>query len=309
MFFRNAIAVTSLLAALSSAQPSGPELAVYWGAEDDSTTLADVCADSSYGIVNLAFLDTFFAAGGFPQLSLSGLDGPSQAQQNAGATGLKDGSSLVDAIQQCQSAGKLVLLSLGGAGADVTLQSDSDGEKIADTLWNLFGGGTDNSELRPFGDIKLDGFDLDNESGNPTGYLAMVQRFKSNFQNDTSKSYFLSAAPQCPFPDASQPQDVCSELDFVWVQFYNNGDCNIAQSDFLNSVQTWSSGIGNAKLYIGALASGADGDQGFADANTLLGAIQDVKNINLPNYAGAMLWEAQLAVQNGNFQQKIAPGL
>lgn len=137
----------------------------------------------------------------------------------------------------------------------------------------------------------------------------MVKRFKSNFQSDTSKTYFLTAAPQCPFPDASQPQDVCSELDFVWVQFYNNGDCNIAQSDFLNSVQTWSSGIGNAKLYIGALASGADGDQGFADANTLLGAIQDVKNMNLSNYGGAMLWEAQLAVQNDNFQQKIAPGL
>ncbi|KAL6890413.1 glycoside hydrolase family 18 protein [Trichoderma evansii] len=273
--------LSSLLAALSSAQPSGPELSVYWGAEDDTTTLSDVCSDNSYGIVNLAFLDTYFAAGGFPQLSLSGLDGPSQAQQSAGATGLKDGSSLVDAIKQCQSAGKLVLLRLGGAGADVTLQSDSDGEKIADTLWSLFGGGTDNQELRPFGDVKLDGFDLDNESGNPTGYLAMVKRFKSNFH----------------------------ELDFVWVQFYNNGDCNIAQSDFLSSVQTWSSGIGSAKLYIGALASDADGDQGFADADTLLGAIQDIKNMNLSNYGGAMLWEAQLAVKNGNFQQRIAPGL
>jgi chitinase len=110
--------------------------------------------------VNLAFLDTFFGAGGWPQISISGLDNPSQAQQSAGATGLKDGSGLVDAIQQCQSAGKLVILSLGGAGAAVTLQSDSDGEKIADTIWNLFGGGTENSELRPFGDIKLDGFDL-----------------------------------------------------------------------------------------------------------------------------------------------------
>lgn len=171
MFFRNAVAITSLLASLSYAMPTKRALAagnarlvVYWGAEDDSTTLSDVCSDDSYGIVNLAFLNKFFAAGGLPEISISGLDNPSEAQQAAGATGLKDGSGLVDAIQQCQAAGKLVILSLGGADADVTLQSDSDGEKIADTIWNLFGGGTENSELRPFGDIKLDGFDLGMQS-------------------------------------------------------------------------------------------------------------------------------------------------
>ncbi|KAL6806427.1 glycoside hydrolase family 18 protein [Trichoderma sp. SZMC 28013] len=316
MFVRNAVAITGLLASLSNALPAkraidagNARLVIYWGAEDDSTTLSDVCSDDSYGIVNLAFLNRFFADGGWPEISMSGLDNTSDAQQSAGATGLKDGSGIVDAIKQCQSAGKLVILSLGGADADVTLQSDSDGEKIADTLWNLFGGGTENAELRPFGDVKLDGFDLDNESGDSTGYLAMTQRFRSNFQSDTSKTYYLTAAPQCPFPDASEPLDVCKELDYVWVQFYNNGDCNIAQSDFKSSVQTWSSGIGNATLFIGALASGADGDQGYVDADTLVSSLQDVKNMNLPNYGGAMLWEAQLAVKNGNFQKKIAAGL
>ena len=147
---------------------------------------------------------------------------------------------------------------------------------------------------------------IDNESGNPTGYLAMVKRLRLNLQSDTSKRYYLTAAPQCPFPDASQPLDVCRELDYVWVQFYNNGECNIAQSGFTQAVQDWSEGIGEAKLFIGALASGADGDQGYVDSSTLVGAINSVKAMNLPNYGGAMLWEAQLAVKNGNYQQAIA---
>lgn len=137
----------------------------------------------------------------------------------------------------------------------------------------------------------------------------MVRRLRQNINSDQSKKYYLTAAPQCPFPDASQPLNVCRELDYVWVQFYNNGDCNIAKSGFEDSVRTWSKGIGNAKLFIGALASDADGDSGYVDAKTLVGAIKKVKSMNLPNYAGAMLWEAQLSVKNGNYHKKIAAAL
>jgi chitinase len=137
----------------------------------------------------------------------------------------------------------------------------------------------------------------------------MVQRLRTNFQSDTSKKYYLTAAPQCPYPDASEPLDVCQLLDYVWVQFYNNGDCNIAQSGFNAAVRQWSKGIGNAQLFIGALASGADGDQGYVSATTLISALNEVKAMNLPNYGGAMLWEAELAVNNGNYQKKIAAGL
>ncbi|KAH8695584.1 glycoside hydrolase family 18 protein [Talaromyces proteolyticus] len=292
---------------------TGNKLSVYWGAEDDSTTLSDVCSDDSYDIVNLAFVNKFKGDGGYPSLSISTLSGPSQAQQDAGATSLQDGSSLVSAIQACQSAGKLVIMSLGGAVdySNVVLSGDDEAKTVADNLWNLFGGGTDETlkPLRPFGDVKLDGFDLDNESGDSTGYSALVSRFKSNFAQDSSKTYYLTAAPQCPYPDQSVPLDVCKELDYVWVQFYNNGDCNVAQSGFKDAVKTWSDGIGNAKLFIGALASGADGDQGYVDSDTLVKQLKDIEEFNLPNFGGAMLWEAQLAVKNGNYQKAIKAAL
>jgi chitinase len=147
---------------IKRAAADGMKLTVYWGAEDDTTTLADVCNDSSYEIVNLAFLNYFVSGGGYPSMSIGSLPGPSAAQSAAGATGLQDGSSLVSAIKACQSSGKLVILSLGGAQgyADVTLTSDSQGQQIANTLWNLFLGGTEDSTLRPFGSLKLDGVDI-----------------------------------------------------------------------------------------------------------------------------------------------------
>ncbi|KAK0756450.1 hypothetical protein N5P37_011103 [Trichoderma harzianum] len=319
MIFSKALAAAGLLATAAYAAPTatvekraaGGKLVVYWGAEDDSTTLANVCADPSYDIVNLAFLSRFFAGGGYPELSLSTLGGPSAAQKSAGATNLQDGTSLVPAIQACQAAGKLVILSMGGAVdfSAVTLTGDAQGQQIADTVWNLFLGGTANPTLRPFGSVKLDGVDLDNETGNPTGYLAMAQRFKSNFAKDTSKKYYLTAAPQCPFPDASEPLNVCQLADYIWVQFYNNDNCNIAQSGFNTAVKNWSKSIGNATLFIGALASGADGDQGFVSSSTLLSAYQGVSALNLPNIGGIMLWEAQLAVKNGNYQKTIKAGI
>ncbi|KAJ6440369.1 LOW QUALITY PROTEIN: endochitinase CHI3 [Purpureocillium lavendulum] len=287
-----------------SRAPGPGRLAVYWGAESGSTTLDNVCSDGSYNIVNLAFLNYFFSDGGYPSTAIGDLGGPSAAQRQAGATGLQDGSSLIPALQKCQAAGKLLLLSIGGANsfADVTLDNDAQGEQIADTLWNLFLGGQ--SALRPFGDIKLDGIDLDNESGNHVGYLAMIRRLRAHFSTDGSKPYYLSAAPQCSFREASQWLDVYREVDMVWVQFYSCGQSN---EGFEQAVANWAGGIGGAQLFIGALASTDDDESpGYIDAGALVASIQGVKNMGVGNYAGVMLWDAQLAADNGNFHHQIA---
>ena len=58
-------------------------------------------------------------------------------------------------IQTCQSKGKIVTLSLGGAGGSVGFSSDSEAESFADQIWDMFLGGT--SSTRPFGNAVLDG--------------------------------------------------------------------------------------------------------------------------------------------------------
>lgn len=61
-------------------------------------------------------------------------------------------------IKTCQKAGKVVLLSLGGAIGTYGFSSASQATTFATTVWNLFGGGS--SSTRPFGSAVVDGFDL-----------------------------------------------------------------------------------------------------------------------------------------------------
>ena len=56
-------------------------------------------------------------------------------------------------IRECQSRGKNVTISLGGAGGNGLLQSAERARILANNIWQLFLGGTDTSfkALRPFG--------------------------------------------------------------------------------------------------------------------------------------------------------------
>ena len=63
---------------------------------------------------------------------------------------------LASAIQTCQSKGKIVTLSLGGATGAAGFTSDAQASQFATTLWNLFLGGS--SSTRPFGNAVLDGY-------------------------------------------------------------------------------------------------------------------------------------------------------
>lgn len=60
--------------------------------------------------------------------------------------------------------------------------------------------------------------------------------------SDPSKKYYLTAAPQCPYPDASIPiPEMLESIDFFSVQFYQNPSCQLNSGQgFQDSVQAWS---------------------------------------------------------------------
>ena len=73
-------------------------------------------------------------------------------------TKLLNCAALAPAIKKCQSKGKIVTLSIGGADTgNMQFKSDSEAEQFADTVWNLFLGGTPSNSTRPFGSAVLDG--------------------------------------------------------------------------------------------------------------------------------------------------------
>ena len=139
-------------------------VAVYYGQSPATSqvTLAKLCEDDSVNIVILAFLSEFFSAGGLPTMDFGpACGGQSDQMKSKGATGMLQCGQMATDIATCQSAGKKILLSLGGATAQTAFTDDNQATTFASTLWNLFGAGTGlDAGLRPFGKTTIDGFDV-----------------------------------------------------------------------------------------------------------------------------------------------------
>lgn len=143
---------------------SSKNVAVYYGQTDATAkvSVGELCQSGNVDIVVLAFLTDFFGPGGFPTVNFgAACTGQTPKMQSAGATGLLSCPDMASQIQQCQGLGKKVLLSLGGSLATSEFPDDSKATEFANTLWDLFGAGTGvDAGLRPFGDVRIDGFDV-----------------------------------------------------------------------------------------------------------------------------------------------------
>jgi chitinase len=313
---------------------SSSNVAVYYGQTDQTSAvpLTSVCADPSVDIVVLAFLNHFFTpypTSTYPTLNM----GPhcwaaSSAQVSAGATGLIDcvSDGFAELVRTCQTQyGKKVLLSLGGAigYSDTQIPSDAAANSLADTIWDLFLGGSGLESIRPFGDVILDGIDIDNEDPANAAHLpVLISSLRQDFANARDiKPYFLSAAPQCPRPDQSIPlESMQTQIDFVWPQFYNNPECNLDSEGFIASLQAWAgdlsgteqemfgninmggfvnigNGVSSPRLLVGAPAFAAAGS-GFLEGEPFLEVLSQVKNTNLGGrfdglspLGGFMFWD------------------
>lgn len=63
---------------------------------------------------------------------------------------------------------------------------------------------------------------MDIEGGSSAFFPTFVNQLRSHM-NSASKKYYVTAAPQCPFPDAILGSVINAvAFDAVYVQFYNN---------------------------------------------------------------------------------------
>ena len=306
---------------------SSSNLAVYYGQSPatDDFTLEQMCQDANVNIVVLAFMTNFFGPAGEPVINFGPATGgtPTLGAQKINATGLLDCPFLAKNITTCQSLGKKVLLSLGGAQAVTNFSSDAQATSFATNLWNLFGGGTTDSDMRPFGSVKIDGFDVDNEDHSIAHYNTFVSALRKTYSGDTSKQYYISGAPQCPRPDASIPLAAMQTMDFVFVQFYNNAaaGCDIGQPGFIESLKAWSGDLSDnstvagkgPKLYIGAPACEACAGKGYLEPANMTSVIKSAMAAGISNFGGVMLWDGSEAKNNtgadGDYLQVVKSAL
>lgn len=156
---------------------SNNNVAVYFGRTDETanTNLTAQCTDDNVDIVLLAFVLDIQGAGGYPNLAFDKIcSGQTSQMVAAGATGLLSCTSIASQITTCQSAGKKIFVSIGGASGQTVFGNATAAKSAATLLWNLFGGGSGvDTQLRPFGDAVIDGFDI-GTSSTPDGDLNLL---------------------------------------------------------------------------------------------------------------------------------------
>ncbi|KAI9501628.1 glycoside hydrolase superfamily [Coemansia spiralis] len=268
--------------------------------------LADYCQDSTFDVINIAFLTNF---------NLTGLPVLNHAFH---CTTVFNGTNTLHCpdigadIKACQANGKKIVLSLGGGNIyTYGLNSAAAGQAFADTVWNMFLGGS--AEYRPYDDAVLDGVDLDIESGENTGYHAFINQLRAHFQG-ASKQYIISAAPQCVYPDSNLGSTLSSGawIDNNYVQFYNN-PCNLANIDNQWNFDyadwdklTKSNPNPNSKMYVGLPAGSGAAGNGYLDLATLEANLMKLYTSYPSTFGGIMLWDASWYSNNQKYVRNLS---
>lgn len=180
----------------------------------------------------------------------------------------------------------------------------------------MYLGGTDPEDLKPFGSVKLDGLDLDNESGNGSFYEEFVTELRNLTASDSSKDYFISAEPMCGVfdqPESSIPDSVLHMLDFVNVQFYNNEAQGIGGSNFESTIKSWAEKLAavspSPKLFLGIPGGVGAAGTSVQSADEIKKTIESVKSMDLAGFGGVGIWDAGIAMADEAFPEAVKSSL
>ncbi|KAH1063456.1 hypothetical protein J1N35_028443 [Gossypium stocksii] len=92
-----------------------------------------------------------------------------------------------------------------------------------------------------------------------------------------SRKVYLTVAPHCPFPDAWVEGALKTSLfDYVWVQFYNNPQCQYTDGDITNlenAWKQWTTDVPAAKIFLGLPASPEAVGSGFIPESDLISQV------------------------------------
>ncbi|KAL1546234.1 chitinase [Salvia divinorum] len=288
MDFKKSVSLLVVLVVLVVGSEGGG-ISIYWGQNGNEGTLADTCAKGNFEYVIIAFLSSF-GNNQKPMLNLAGHCDP----YTAGSC-----TVLSSNITSCQRMGVKVLLSIGGGAGGYNLTSSQEATQLASYLWNNFLGGS--SPSRPLGPSVLDGVDFDIEGGTSHHWDELAGALHGHSKGNKKKVY-LTAAPQCPYPDAWIGGALQTGLfDCVWVQFYNNPPCQFSGGGVANLVgswKVWTSSVPATKIFLGLPAAPAAAGAGFIP-------VADLKTKVLPaikgssKYGGVMLWSKYYDDQTG----------
>ncbi|KAJ5572717.1 class III chitinase [Penicillium hetheringtonii] len=286
---------------------SSKKVATYW---DGTGSLSTYCSNSDIDIFQLSFVTS--------------LKGTPEVTFGTPVSGIE--------IKQCQDQGKTILLSLGGATyQEGGWDTPEEAQDMAQQLWKMYGPGG----ATYFGGIAVDGFDFDFEMS-MNNLLPFTE--KLNELKQGTSDFFLTAAPQCQWPDQNLASVLTNNMgwfDAIFVQFYNNPECGIpggysrrseesparlsggpsarrsqlAKRGF--NLDTWLDMASQAspkspKIFVGTPGS-QDGtpqaNMGYVVPSLLQAAL--LPFMGHPNMGGVSVWEVSYATSNGDFLPQV----
>ncbi|KAI9592996.1 glycoside hydrolase superfamily [Syncephalis fuscata] len=283
-----------------------PQLVFYWGqnsygANNEKDTanwekrLAYYCRTKQISNIVISFMHIF---GRVP--SEFDLSSHCDASKRIPGTKLLDCPELREDIKICQGLGVKIELGLGGATGNYGFANDAQAVKFAEELYNIAFAGK--GKARPFGPGSLDGVNLDIETAKTTSYPAFVRRLR---ELQGKQGLLVTAAPQCPYPDAALHDTlVNSEVDAVYVQFYNNycGMQAYGTKNFnFDTWAEWSSKVAKkrgAKVYLGIPGSPKSAGSGYASAARVNEVVKKLASAYPSVFGGVMMWDVSTAYMN-----------
>ncbi|KXG49576.1 Glycoside hydrolase, superfamily [Penicillium griseofulvum] len=304
---------------------STSNIVVYWGqnsfngkGDQAQQPLAYYCDNKDIDVIPMAFNMMVNGPGGAPEIDFAVT---SKDCEVFPGTQLKNCPAIGKDIKTCQSKGKTILLSIGGATySEGGFKSEQEAKSGAKLMWETFGPKQEGSKaLRPFGDAALDGFDFDFEA-NVQNMAIFANELRALMKADKSKqTFYLTAAPQCPYPDQAD-KDILNGpvyIDAIWVQFYNNYcGVNSFNKDISSSKynfeewDNWAKTVSvnkNVKVMIGVPAFTTAASTGYIPASELAKVIEYTKKFE--SLGGVMMWDATQAYGNNGFIKDVRNSL
>ncbi|KAK2608427.1 Chitinase 2 [Conoideocrella luteorostrata] len=293
--------------------PGFGSLNAYWG-QKQGYELRSICDSGvQYATVSFVTKSPENAIGGYPATNFGANCADAVFSVGDKKTELLSGCSFIKRdIPYCQAKGVKVLLSIGGALGENTnyhVSTPEKGVEFADFLYHAFGPSKSSWDgPRPFGDVAVDGFDLDLEDSTVAmaPYIAMVDYWRKQ-----SDDLYITAAPQCP--TYYNDLDILinsSKLDALFIQFYNNPVCDAIPNNTPGdqfSYDKWVSRIQagkskNAKLFIGLPGSTDAATTGYITPKELKDLVCQHKGKS--NFGGVSLWDGKYALDNKDSKGK-----
>ncbi|KAG9236981.1 glycoside hydrolase family 18 protein [Amylocarpus encephaloides] len=298
-------------------------IAVYWGQNSYGQgtgplvqqRLSYYCATNACRIIPLAFLTT--------------LINPSLNFANAGdlctaiiGTNLFSCPQIEADIKICQTTySKTILLSIGGATyTEGGFSSPTLATASASNIWSIFGPPQPGSSApRPFGTAIIDGFDFDFEA-TVQNMVPFATTLRTLMTAAGGKKYYLTAAPQCPYPDAADGEMLDGKVffDAIFLQFYNNY-CGLgsyipgsaSQNNF--NLATWDAWATTRSLnpavqiLVGAPGAPGAAGSGYVSMSHLASVIAYSKSF--PSFGGVMVWDMSQLASNAGYLDGISNAL